>query len=122
MTPDRWKRIEDVFQSAVDLAGEKREAYLAKACANDAELLAEVRAMLQSDEEAQGFVERQVEDGVMSLETVEIAPVDCRAGPYKLTRELVRRGMDSRVLSCALQARTPGFGSPATHQHRPPAR
>ena len=97
MTPDRWKRIEEVFQAAADLAGSEREAYLAQTCGGDAELLAEVQDLLKSDDEAQGFIERQVEDGVMSLETVEMSTKERRAGPYRLTRELGRGGIGNRL-------------------------
>ncbi len=46
MSPDRWQQIEFVFQSALDLAPDKRELYLKEHCRSDAELCAEVEKLL----------------------------------------------------------------------------
>ena len=49
MTPARWQQIESIFREAVKLEGEKRLAYLEKACQDDAELRVEVETLLASD-------------------------------------------------------------------------
>ncbi|MGA9773785.1 MAG: 2-oxoglutarate and iron-dependent oxygenase domain-containing protein [Blastocatellia bacterium] len=38
MSPERWQQIEDIFQTALDLAPEERNPYVTKACAGDADL------------------------------------------------------------------------------------
>jgi len=42
MTPERWQQVREVFDRAVALPSEERTAYLAAACANDADLRNEV--------------------------------------------------------------------------------
>src|SRR5262245_8512364 len=98
MTADRWKRVEEIFQTAADLAGPERDAYLTNACDGDSALLGEVRDLLASDAQAHGFVEKQFQDGVLTFDAVEAAKAVRRAGPYVLTRELGRGGMGTVFL------------------------
>jgi len=57
MTPERWQRIEDLFQSArTRTTSAERSAFLDGACANDAELRAEVEDLLAADESAGSFI------------------------------------------------------------------
>ncbi len=58
MTPERWSVVKSVFHAVLDAAQSEREAMLAERCGSDAELLAEVRAMLASHDAADGFLER----------------------------------------------------------------
>src|SRR4051794_16944496 len=46
MTPERWRQIEEVFQTALDLEQEERARYVAKACAGDDDLKSEVEKLL----------------------------------------------------------------------------
>jgi tetratricopeptide (TPR) repeat protein len=59
MSPERWRRIQDVFDAAVGLGGAERDAFLSGACAGDAELRAQVDELLAHDAvvEADGFLE-----------------------------------------------------------------
>ncbi len=50
MRTDRWKRVESLFNAAMDLPADARSAYLQSACADDADLRAEVEALLAEDE------------------------------------------------------------------------
>jgi Tol biopolymer transport system component len=52
MTPDRWKRVESVFQGALDRDSGQRDAYLAEACRGDDALRLEVESLLASDARA----------------------------------------------------------------------
>ncbi|QDV91743.1 hypothetical protein RAS2_28480 [Phycisphaerae bacterium RAS2] len=49
MNDDRWKKIKEVFAGAAGRQGAEREAYLALACAGDADLRADVEALLDSE-------------------------------------------------------------------------
>ena len=48
MTPERWQKIESVFQTAVELSPKDRSAYVDIACAGDKELRSEVEKLLRS--------------------------------------------------------------------------
>ncbi|MBD0372027.1 MAG: protein kinase [Pyrinomonadaceae bacterium] len=57
MTPERWRQVEEVFNSALDYSGPERDEYLARACAEDEGLRGEVERLLASYEKASGFIE-----------------------------------------------------------------
>src|SRR5262245_1340062 len=52
MTPERWKQIDQIFESALELSVEKRSAFLEQACAGDDELRKEVETLLSSEHRA----------------------------------------------------------------------
>jgi eukaryotic-like serine/threonine-protein kinase len=58
MDPERWKKIEDLLQSALQLPADQREAFVRQECSGDGELEQEVRSLLTSDREAKGFLQR----------------------------------------------------------------
>jgi serine/threonine protein kinase/Tfp pilus assembly protein PilF len=62
MHPERWKQVDDVLQSALDLAPEDRDAFLRRACAGDEALEREVRSLLTLDQPAGHFLERPAID------------------------------------------------------------
>lgn len=51
MTPERWRDVRQVLESALDRDGASRTAFLAKACQGDPPLLEEVNRLLASDRE-----------------------------------------------------------------------
>ena len=57
---DQWRRIEELFHSALDLDPEARSAFLQQACGADAELRREVESLLQSAEKPMDFVPQAV--------------------------------------------------------------
>ena len=52
MTPDRWRQIGELFDSAVRMGPDERAAWLSAACGGDDELRAEVDRLLAQDERA----------------------------------------------------------------------
>ena len=58
MDPERWKEIERLYQSAMAIEREKREAYLQNACAGDESLRKEVEALLAKQSKADDFFKR----------------------------------------------------------------
>ncbi|MFL6506249.1 MAG: serine/threonine protein kinase, partial [Candidatus Udaeobacter sp.] len=65
MKPDRWKQVNDLFQSAVERAPRDRAAFLDKSCYGDEGMRREVESLLTSHERAENFIE---------LPAFEVAP------------------------------------------------
>lgn len=99
MTTNRWARLEQLFNRAVELRGDERERFLQRECADDPELKRRVIAMLTSEErthggtfeESIGQVAGQLSGGVLAR--------DDRVGPYRVIGELGRGGMGSVYLA-----------------------
>ena len=49
MTPEQYRRIDSIFQKAVQLNGKQRTQYLAEACGSDADLRWRVELLLRAD-------------------------------------------------------------------------
>jgi hypothetical protein len=45
---ERWQRIKDVFQAALERPAAERAAFLGKACGDDSELRREVESLLNA--------------------------------------------------------------------------
>jgi serine/threonine protein kinase/tetratricopeptide (TPR) repeat protein len=58
MDPNRWKQVDSLLQSVLELPPEERDAFLWQACAGDEALELEVRSLLASHQEAGSFLER----------------------------------------------------------------
>jgi|GEM_PF-2934916 len=52
MTPERWKQIEEVFQTALEREPNQRAAFLDTVCDGDKELQREVESLLAADQQA----------------------------------------------------------------------
>jgi len=48
---DRYRRIDEIFQAALELEPPERASYISEACSGDAALLKEVEYLLSSDAE-----------------------------------------------------------------------
>src|SRR5215831_9911237 len=57
MDPERWKRVDDLLQSALARPESEREAFLHQVCSGDNALEREVRSLLTSHQEAGGFLQ-----------------------------------------------------------------
>ena len=60
MKAERWRQVDELFEHALERAGEERAAFLDAACAGDASLRREVEEMLRFDERAAEFIETPV--------------------------------------------------------------
>jgi serine/threonine protein kinase/formylglycine-generating enzyme required for sulfatase activity len=52
LKPDDWQRVKEIHAAAMELPPEEREAWVARACAGEPELLREVRQLLSAPEDA----------------------------------------------------------------------
>jgi serine/threonine protein kinase/tetratricopeptide (TPR) repeat protein len=57
MDAERWKRVDELLQVALQVPAERQEEFLRQQCGSDSELLEEVRSLLTSDRKAGSFLE-----------------------------------------------------------------
>ena len=107
MTPERWKQIDQLFDSALQQDAGQRAAFLEKACAGDEELRREVESLLAYEEQAEELIEAPALDvlaKVMAEETDRVL-VGRQIGAYKITSLLGAGGMGEVYRACDVKLR-----------------
>ncbi|HEY9285867.1 MAG TPA: serine/threonine-protein kinase, partial [Pyrinomonadaceae bacterium] len=111
MTPELWRRVETVFQTALDVTPENRELFLAEACAGDELLRREVERLIEGYEAADTFLEQPAAGArVLDADGQPLRRDDAhayalglasgaRVGSYRVLRELGRGGMGAVYLA-----------------------
>lgn len=89
MTPERWRRIEELYHAALDQAPERRSAFLEEASGRDEELRREVESLLAEDSGKQGALDRPIWEGVAEPR----AAAGTQLGPYRIEAFLGKGGM-----------------------------
>jgi eukaryotic-like serine/threonine-protein kinase len=77
MDAERWKRVEDLLQAALQVPAEQQEGFLRQQCGGDSELLEEVRSLLTSHRKAGSFLESpgiHVAEIAAQLPTLGVSP------------------------------------------------
>lgn len=69
MKPDRWRKVDELFEAALDREPEQRAAFLDQACGSDSALRREVETMLDCENRAQDFIKTDVFDVAAKLIT-----------------------------------------------------
>ena len=57
MNPERWQRIKELFHDAIERAPAERRAFLDAACAEDAQMRAEVESLVSAHERDGEFLD-----------------------------------------------------------------
>ena len=90
----RWRRIEELFNAAIDRSGEARERCLTEACGGDLDLRREVEELLAAEGLEQdllsGLVRQEASQWVASHEELKIGD---RLGPWSLEERIGVGGM-----------------------------
>ena len=99
MTSERWQRVEEIFQVAVDLGPTERARFVSQACAADPSLKRDVETLLLRHDSASQLPE-QPSYGSTELSVIESFDYDDedpmigrRLGAYRIEREVGRGGM-----------------------------
>jgi serine/threonine protein kinase len=96
---ERWRQIDDLFQSALDRPPEERNAFLDSACQDDAELRREVESLL-AFEGSSGLTSPAFEEAMAALGARKSHAHEGRPiGPYRVLREIGQGGMGSVYLA-----------------------
>jgi eukaryotic-like serine/threonine-protein kinase len=101
MIPERWQRVEALFEEAVARPVESRAVFLEEACAGDDLLRHEVEMLLASDQEAESGLE-EIAPGVAAKWAVENDHRDLAGqmlGRYKILAHLASGGMGEVYLA-----------------------
>ena len=110
MANDRWQKIEEIFDIAVELPEDEREVYLERECGGDVELRREIEQLISADESADEFIEEPIlgsntlanflDEQVGEIEN-SVPPhfLGRRIGAYRLISELGRGGMGAVYLA-----------------------
>jgi serine/threonine protein kinase/tetratricopeptide (TPR) repeat protein len=70
MDAERWKRIDEMFQAALQWPAERQDALLCQQCGTDTELLEEVRSLLASHRDAGSFLDPPIANVGAQLPTL----------------------------------------------------
>src|SRR5262245_58605021 len=88
MTPDRWKRLEEVYHAARMRDSAERAAYVAEACRDDEELRLQIESLL-----IHGEVLSKLESKIVPGAGPALLTAGAMIGPYRIKERLDAGGM-----------------------------
>lgn len=101
MTPERWQKVKEIFNSAIQYGPAERGAFLSGACSGDDALRSEVESLMASHEKTGNFIEvstYQAAAESLVKEEAELKPGQT-IGSYEILSFISRGGMGEVYLA-----------------------
>lgn len=99
MTPEQFRRVDEVFNAVRTLPAPERSAYLARACGDDGLVRGEVEALLAHDEQPEHYLKTPALGAPLRMITqgapravAAATPLPARVGAYRVLRVLGEGG------------------------------
>src|SRR2546430_1673998 len=101
MTPERWQRVEEVLQAALDRSPHERASFLNEACSGDEALQQEASSLIDAYDEAGDFIEEPaiVHDAHVLIGNYQQNNSGREIGPYQIVERLGAGGMGEVYLA-----------------------
>jgi serine/threonine protein kinase/Tfp pilus assembly protein PilF len=95
MDSARWNQIQTLFHEAADLSHTQQRVFLISACGDDADLMAEVLALLEEDARGSSLLDSDVANVAHEILNEAVLPAAAAKefGPYRILRVLGEGGM-----------------------------
>src|SRR5215204_1678997 len=94
MTPERWRRVDELFHAALERDGAERADFLAEACAGDDALRREVERLVAAHEQDGSFIDSPAyADTQLLVDRQAVLNAGQRLGPYKVIGHIGSGGM-----------------------------
>jgi serine/threonine protein kinase len=99
ISSERWERVKDILQSALERDAVDQLPFIAAACSGDEALRLEVESLLAYQSRQQGFIETHAANLSQLLGDEPSPIVGQRIGVYRIVREIGRGGMGTVYLA-----------------------
>ena len=109
MTPERWNRVKEIFQAAIQQAPAERSVFVSSACGDDEPLLREVESLIASHDKSGEFIDTPAFAGLAGTitdNTPELRPGQT-VGAFEIVSFLSRGGMGEIFVTWPIATRPP---------------
>src|SRR5262245_14988186 len=93
MKPELWRQAEELFHAALERSAEDRQAFLDRACGQDAELRRQVDLLVSAEGHAGSFLDRTAATDPIATIRSEAFLVGRELGHYRIVAPLGVGGM-----------------------------
>lgn len=100
MTPERWKKLDEIVQRALEMKVDDRSAYLDSECRGDPILRREVESLIAYQQDVSRFLEQPaVKDAALLMANASAVSLEGRSiSHYKLARKIGEGAWDRFIL------------------------